>query len=92
MAPMPFLIGMPAQLLPSIRGLQMSEVTIVDLDLGRCEPESGSDGDDAQVLPMREKLEDALRDVIKKLRSAQEFEGNQLILGKSEAVAPQTVH
>ncbi|GMH35221.1 hypothetical protein BSKO_03089 [Bryopsis sp. KO-2023] len=81
MAPIPFLIGLPAQLLSAIKGLPMSEVTVIDLDLGRCEPEPGSDGDDAQVLPMREKLEDAIRDCVKKLRSPSEFEGNQTILG-----------
>jgi hypothetical protein len=34
-APMPFLIGMPAQLLPSLKGIPMDEVTLIDLDLGR---------------------------------------------------------
>jgi hypothetical protein len=34
-APMPFLIGMPAQLLPAIKNLPMDEVTLIDLDLGR---------------------------------------------------------
>lgn len=33
---MPFLIGMPAQLLPSLKGIPMDEVTMIDLDLGRC--------------------------------------------------------
>jgi hypothetical protein len=34
-APMPFLIGMPAQLLPAIRNLPMDEITLIDLDLGK---------------------------------------------------------
>lgn len=34
-APMPFLIGMPAQLLPAIKNLPMDEITLIDLDLGK---------------------------------------------------------
>lgn len=34
-APMPFLIGMPAQLLPTLKGIPMDEVTLIDLDLAR---------------------------------------------------------
>jgi hypothetical protein len=33
-APMPFLIGLPAQLLPALKHLPMDEVTLIDLDLG----------------------------------------------------------
>lgn len=34
-APMPFLIGLPAQLLPALKQLPMDEVTLIDLDLGK---------------------------------------------------------
>jgi hypothetical protein len=34
-APMPFLIGLPAQLLPAIKNLPMDEITLIDLDLGK---------------------------------------------------------
>lgn len=34
-APMPFLIGLPAQLLPAVKNLPMDEITLIDLDLGR---------------------------------------------------------
>lgn len=34
-APMPFLIGMPAQLLPALKHLPMDEVTLIDLDLAK---------------------------------------------------------
>lgn len=34
-APMPFLIGMPAQLLPAMKHLPMDEITLIDLDLGK---------------------------------------------------------
>jgi hypothetical protein len=32
---MPFLIGLPAQLLPAIKNLPMDEITLIDLDLGK---------------------------------------------------------
>lgn len=34
-APMPFLVGLPAQMLPSLKQMAIDEATIVDLDLGR---------------------------------------------------------
>ncbi|KAF6256297.1 AEX-3 domain-containing protein [Scenedesmus sp. NREL 46B-D3] len=78
-APMPFLIGMPAQLLPSLKGIPMDEVTLIDLDLGRCEPASGSPRDDAALLPWREQLEGALHAAFGLLRSPTEHESNKLI-------------
>lgn len=47
-APMPFLIGLPVELM-DFRGLQMDEVTLIDLDLGTCSPKPGSENDDAYV-------------------------------------------
>lgn len=35
-APMPFLIGLHAQLLPELKRVPMDAVTIIDLDLGGC--------------------------------------------------------
>jgi hypothetical protein len=34
-APMPFLVGLPAQLLPQLKQVPMDEVTTIDLDLQR---------------------------------------------------------
>jgi hypothetical protein len=48
-APMPFLIGLPAQLLPALKGIPMDEITLIDLDLGRPRAE-GSQGRVAGVL------------------------------------------
>eukprot|EP00210_Caulerpa_lentillifera_P003214 g3071.t1 len=77
-APMPFLIGLPAELM-DFRGLQMDEVTLIDLDLGTCSPKPGSENDDAYFLPMREQLQDSLHLAVKALRSPTEYEGNQRI-------------
>jgi hypothetical protein len=30
-APMPFMVGMPAQMLPLLKGIAMDEVTLIDL-------------------------------------------------------------
>lgn len=38
---MPFLIGLQASLLPSLKHLPMDEVTLIDLDLGTCQPPLG---------------------------------------------------
>lgn len=48
-APMPFLVGLPAELM-DFKGLQMDEVTLIDLDLGTCSPKPGSEADDVQVM------------------------------------------
>ncbi|CAD7705142.1 unnamed protein product, partial [Ostreobium quekettii] len=80
-APMPFIIGLPAQLLHAVEDPQMSEVTLVDLDRGSTEPVPGSSGDDAHVLPYRERLEGALAEAMSGLRSPYEFEGNTAIHG-----------
>ena len=60
-APMPFLIGLQASLLPSLKRLPMDEVTLVDLDLGTCEPSPGSPRDDARLLPWSDRLQAALQ-------------------------------
>jgi hypothetical protein len=33
-APMPFLVGLHAAMLPALKGIEMEHVTMVDLDLG----------------------------------------------------------
>jgi len=76
-APFPFLVGLPAELM-DFTGLEMDEVTLIDLDLGTCRPEPGSPADDAFVLPKRAKLEQALHQAVKSLRSPTEFEGNTI--------------
>ncbi|KAG2452541.1 hypothetical protein HYH02_002779 [Chlamydomonas schloesseri] len=43
-APMPFLVGLPSDMLPLIRHIPMSEVTTVDLDLQRVIPPGGGGG------------------------------------------------
>lgn len=58
---MPFLIGLQASLLPSLKHLPMDEVTLVDLDLGTCEPPPGSPRDDARLLPWADRLQAALQ-------------------------------
>eukprot|EP00775_Hariotina_reticulata_P011069 gene11069-11225_t len=78
-APMPFLIGMPAQLLPALKGIPMDEITLIDLDLGKCEPSPGSPHDDALLLPWRSQLERALHAACAVLRSPTEHESNPLI-------------
>lgn len=60
-APMPFLIGLQASLLPSLKRLPMDEVTLVDLDMGTCEPSPGSLRDDARLLPWSDRLQAALQ-------------------------------
>lgn len=77
-APFPFLVGLPAELL-DFKGLEMDEVTLIDLDLGTCMPEAGSVYDDAHHLPMRQKLESALHEAVRALRSPMEFEGNMRV-------------
>ena len=39
----------------------MDEVTLVDLDLGTCEPSPGSPRDDARLLPWSDRLQAALQ-------------------------------
>lgn len=58
---MPFLIGLQASLLPSLKRLPMDEVTLVDLDMGTCEPSPGSPRDDARLLPWSDRLQAALQ-------------------------------
>lgn len=77
-APFPFLVGLPAELM-DFKGLEMDEVTLIDLDLGTCTPEPGSVYDDANHLPMKQKLELALHEAVRALRSPTEFEGNMRI-------------
>eukprot|EP00210_Caulerpa_lentillifera_P007725 g7371.t1 len=77
-APMPFLVGLPAELM-DFKGLQMDEVTLIDLDLGTCSPKPGSDADDVHFLPMKERLQSDFHEAVKALRSPTEFEGNHRI-------------
>lgn len=60
-APMPFLIGLQASLLPSLKQLPMDEVSLIDLDLGTCQPPPGSPTDDARLLPWADRLQAALQ-------------------------------
>ena len=60
-APMPFLIGLQASLLPSLKQLPMDEVSLIDLDLGSCQPPPGSPTDDARLLPWADRLQAALQ-------------------------------
>ncbi|KAL6757957.1 AEX-3 domain-containing protein [Haematococcus lacustris] len=80
-APMPFLIGMPAQMLPLINGIPIDEVTLIDLDMGKCNPAPGSSRDDASMLPYRDQLEAALQAVHKNIRSPTEYETSPMIAG-----------
>ena len=77
-APFPFLVGLPAQI-SNFAGLEMDDVTIVDLDRGTCSPEPGSPDDDAFHLPRRQQLQNDLHEAVKALRSPAEFEGNERI-------------
>ena len=58
---MPFLIGLPAQLLPAVRQMALSEVLVLDLDLGKLQPQPGSPQDDATSLPWSDRLLTALQ-------------------------------
>ncbi|DBA87177.1 TPA: hypothetical protein ACH3X2_005181 [Trebouxia sp. C0005] len=78
-APMPFLIGLQASLLPSLKHLPMDEVTLIDLDLGTCQPPPGSPTDDACLLPWAIRLQAALQVVYDGLRSPTEFESTPVI-------------
>ncbi len=60
-APMPFLIGLPAQLLPAVRQMALSEVLVFDLDLGKLQPQPDSPVDDAALLPWSDRLLTALQ-------------------------------
>lgn len=80
---MPFMVGLPAQLLPQLKamGVAMNEVTVVDLDLGKCDPAPGSERDDAIHLPWRQQLETALQVAYSNLKSPTEYESSPLIAG-----------
>ena len=80
-APMPFLVGLPAQLLPVLKDIPMCEVTLIDLDLARCDPAPGSARDDANNLPYKRTLEAALQAAYSTLRSPTEYESSPLIAG-----------
>ena len=81
-APMPFMVGLPAALLPVLRNIPMDEVTLIDLDLGKCDPAPGSARDDAQYLPWRGHLEAALTAAYANLKSPTEYESSPLIAGE----------
>jgi hypothetical protein len=79
-APMPFLVGLPGQLLPLLAGVPMDDALVLDLDLGRCRPTPGGEGDvDGQLLPWREQLEAALGAARRLIRSPTEHETSPLI-------------
>ncbi|KAK9829376.1 hypothetical protein WJX72_005465 [[Myrmecia] bisecta] len=78
-APMPFLVGLPAHMLPLLKQLPMDEVVLVDLDLGSCEPQAGSARDDALRLPWAAHLREALQVVYNTLRSPTEYESTPII-------------
>lgn len=96
-APMPFLVGLPSDMLPLIRHIPMSEVTTVDLDLQRVIPPGGDGGvagsgvagavaaaaagDDGRLLPYGRQLAAALEAVFKTVRSPTEYESSHLITG-----------
>ena len=56
-APMPFLIGLQASVLPSLKHLPMDEVCLIDLDLNSCQAPT----DDARLLPWADRLQAALQ-------------------------------
>lgn len=60
----------------------MDEVTLVDLDLGKCDPAPGSPRDDARLLPWRDSLEAALTAAHKNIRSPTEYETSPMIAGE----------
>ncbi|KAL6777459.1 hypothetical protein ACKKBF_B21570 [Auxenochlorella protothecoides x Auxenochlorella symbiontica] len=63
-APMPFLAGVPAACLPTLRTLAMEEVLLIDLDtLGSASPPPGGPRDDALLLPHADALEAAFDDL-----------------------------
>lgn len=59
----------------------LTQVTLIDLDLGKCDPAPGSARDDAKLLPWRERLEAALSAVHKSIRSPTEYETSPMIAG-----------
>ncbi len=83
-APMPYLVGLPADLLTTIRhsNVPMSEVTLFDLDLHTVDPPPGSPGDDGRLLPYGRQLSAALQAVFKTLRSPTEYESSPVITGR----------
>ncbi|GLC43834.1 hypothetical protein PLESTB_000913400 [Pleodorina starrii] len=80
-APMPFLVGLTSEMLPLIRHIPMSEVTMVDLDLQKVSPAPGSYADDGRALPYGRQLGAALEAVFKTVRSPTEYESSPLITG-----------
>ena len=59
-APMPYLVGLPAQCLPALRGMALEETVLVDLDSpGSTTPPLGGPADDARLLPHADRLEAA---------------------------------
>jgi hypothetical protein len=63
------------------QGIPMDEVTLIDLDLGKCDPAPGTARDDARLLPWREQLEAALTAVHRVIRSPTEYETSPVIAG-----------
>jgi hypothetical protein len=84
-APMPFLVGLTSEMLPLIRHIPMSEVTMVDLDLQKVSPPPGSQSDDGRALPYGRQLGAALEAVFKTVRSPTEYESSPLITGARTA-------
>ncbi|KXZ56010.1 hypothetical protein GPECTOR_2g1562 [Gonium pectorale] len=80
-APMPFLVGLTSEMLPIIRHIPMSEVTMVDLDLQKVIPPPGTQQDDGRALPYGRLLGAALDAVFKTVRSPTEYESSPVITG-----------
>lgn len=85
-APMPFLVGLTSEMLPHIRHIPMSEVTMVDLDLQKVQPPPGSQTDDGRALPYGRQLGAALDAVFKAVRSPTEFQSSPVITGEGESI------
>ena len=59
-APMPFLIGLPSELMPMLKHMPMNEVVLVNLEQGTVDPPGGAAADDARRLPWSDRLRSAL--------------------------------
>eukprot|EP00891_Asterochloris_glomerata_P004797 jgi/Astpho2/4797/Aster-00342 len=78
-APMPFLIGLPSELMPMLKHMPMNEVVLVNLEQGTVDPPGGAAADDARRLPWSDRLRSALEMVHSSLRSPTEFESTPVI-------------
>ena len=82
MAPMPFLIGMPASIVTALQAMRaLEEVVLVDLDLGAVyvPPALQHGAPGICSLPWADRLENAFAMVRASMRSPSEFESTPLI-------------